>query len=103
MAERHQCQLPLACKIINLLDQGVAPAGAWNISSGGVCVITEPHYPRGSHVEVAMHKPSEAPTVRRFAKVVHTIELPSLREMWLTGCSFCGDAVPDEELQPLQL
>jgi hypothetical protein len=32
--------------------------------------------------------------------VVHTLLVPSVREMWLTGCSFCGEPITEEELQP---
>jgi hypothetical protein len=90
-AERFASRQQLNCQIIDPLDESVAPAGVRNISTSGACVVIEPHYPPGSHIELAIHTPREGSVIRRFAQVVYTLQIPSVREMWLTGCSFCGE------------
>jgi hypothetical protein len=99
-AERHACKRQLICQVIDLVDESVATSGTWNLSTGGVCVIVEPHYAPGTHVEVAFHAPADGTSVHRFAEVIHSLLVPSLREMWLTGCSFCDGPVSEEELRP---
>ena len=55
----------------------------------------------GLKTEVAERiQANDADLARRFAEVVHTVLVPSRREMWLTGCSFCDEPVSEEELQP---
>ncbi len=95
-AVERQPGAPLQCRVIDPLDESAVPAGSWNVSSRGVCVVVEPHFAPGSHVEVTFHGPAGGPCVHRMAEVVHTLLVPSLREMWLTGCAFCDDP-PDEE------
>ena len=96
---RHACRRPLSCQLIDPLDESVAPAGVRNISSNGVCVVIEPHLPPGRHIEVAIRRPAGGATLHRIAEVVHALQVPSFREMWLTGCLFYGEALSDEQLR----
>ncbi len=94
-AERLTCRQQLSCHVIDPLDESVAAAGVRNISTNGACVVIEPHYAPGSHIELAIHMPPEGPILRCFAQVIYTMQLPSVREMWLVGCSFCGEPSAD--------
>jgi hypothetical protein len=99
-AARFACKPQLFCRVIDPLDESMTTAGPWNLSRRGACVIIEPHFAPGRHVEIAFHIPANGSSMYYQAEVVHTVLIPSLREMWLTGCSFCDGPVPEEELQP---
>jgi hypothetical protein len=98
--ERHAPKSNLVCQVIDLKDESAASAGMWDVSQGGLCVIVEPQYAPGAHVEIALHAPASGASLHRFAKVVHTLLIPSLREMWMTGCSFGSDPMSEDELRP---
>jgi len=91
--ERQSCRPSLLCLVIDPLDESISWARPWNVSTGGMCVLIEPYYPPGTRLEVEFRgQRSEAPP-HLFAKVVHTLLVPSFREMWLTGCSFQGESL----------
>src|SRR5262245_40431387 len=96
--ERRSCSPASPCQVINPLDERVSPAGPWNFSSGGVCVLVESQYPPGARLEIEFDRPPHDPPRQVFAEVVHTLLVPSFHEMWLTGCSFLGDRLEEEEL-----
>jgi hypothetical protein len=98
-AERHACKPHLLCEVIDPLDQTVVPVGAWDVSATGVCVVVESHFAHGAHIEVAFRTPGHDDSVRRFAEVVHTVLVPSRREMWLTGCAF-SEGLKEGDLGP---
>jgi hypothetical protein len=97
-AKRQAGLIPLSCEVIDPFDESVAPAVTWNISATGVCMVIERHYPPGRPIEVAIQSSADIAPVHQLARVVHALEVPSVREMWLTGCSFDGDGLAAEEL-----
>jgi hypothetical protein len=99
-APRHSCSPEALCRVVDLLDQTAVEAGVWDAGVGGACVVIEPHYPAGARVGVDLRHPGDEDGLRSFAEVVHTILVPSHREMWLTGCSFQGAPLPFDELEP---
>jgi hypothetical protein len=98
-AERHHCRPDILCRVVDLLDESVTEAGPWNVSAGGVCLLVEPHYPTGTPLEVRLLNPRAGPSLRLFTEVVHTLLVPSLREMYLTGCAVRGEPLSEEVLQ----
>jgi hypothetical protein len=99
-SERHSCRPETSCHVIDLLTESLAEGTPWNASLGGVCVLIEPHYLPGKHLEVELCGRGDGTSIHAFAEVVHALEVPSFREMWLTGCSFGGEAFAEEQLQP---
>jgi hypothetical protein len=84
--------------VVDPLDEHVAPAGPWNVNSGGVCVLVESQYPPGARVELEFERQTPGVPLQVFAEVVHTLLVPSFHEMWLTGCSFLGERLEEDEL-----
>ena len=99
-AERHHCRPDVFCQVVDLLDESATDAGPWNLSRSGICVLVEPQYRPGAHLEVQFLKPDAGPSLHLFAEVVHTLLVPSLREMYLTGCAVHGEPLSEETLQP---
>jgi hypothetical protein len=98
--ERHPCGPQTTGQGIDSLGERASEAGLWNVSTGGVCVLIEPCYPPGTFVEVELCDRTAGASLHAFAKVVHALLVPSVREMWLTGCSFQSESVTDEQLRP---
>jgi hypothetical protein len=99
-AERHPCGPQTTGQVIDPLDERAAAAGPWNVSTGGVCVLIEPHHAPGTFVEVGLCNRAAGASLHAFAEVVQALLVPSVREMWLTGCSFQSESVTDEQLRP---
>jgi hypothetical protein len=96
--DRQSCHPDVYCQVVDPLSESAAVAGPWNVSSGGVCVLVEPHYPPGTRLEVQLRGSGSRGSVNVFAEVVHTLLVPSFQEMWLTGCSFQGEGLAEEQL-----
>jgi hypothetical protein len=86
--------------VTEVLSQSPAEAGAWNVSSGGVCVLVVPHYTPGTRLSIELWNADEGRGLVAFGEVVYTVEVPSEREMWMIGCAFQGDPLREEELRP---
>src|SRR5437867_12109633 len=99
-AERYRCRPETVCRVTDLLDQTESEAGPWNLSAGGLCLVVEPPCHPGTRWGVELCNPVAGLARHVFAEVVYAFELPSGRELYLTGCSFQGETLPDEELEP---
>jgi hypothetical protein len=98
--ERYAADPSASCYVTDLLDQTLHEAGVWNASLGGVCVVIEPAYPPGTRVTLELRHPSEERALRAFAEVVHTMEVPSHHQMWMTGLEFLCLPLPAAHLKP---
>jgi hypothetical protein len=74
--------------VTDLLDQSVTEAGVWNASPGGVCLVIEAPYLPGDRLGLELRGPRGAAHSYLFAKVVYAMDLPSRRDLWLTGCAY---------------
>jgi len=96
--ERHAFHSKISCHVIDLLSEKTSPAGPWNMSNGGVCVLVASQYRPGTYLEMEFRGAGDGASLNVFAQVVHTVLVPSFHEMWLTGCSFL-DEPADEKLR----
>lgn len=99
-AERHACAQQLTCRVINPLNECGTPAGLWNMSPGGVCLLVESHFIPRARLAIELEDRSAQSRRYLFAEVRYAILVPSFREIYLTGCAFQGETLPVEELQP---
>jgi hypothetical protein len=86
--------------VTDVLDQRTTEAAPWNLSRGGICVLVGPEYDPGTRLAIELRDRGEGGGFVTFGEVVYALLLPSTREMWLTGCSFQGEPVPEEKLSP---
>jgi len=93
--ERHAFRSRIYCQVIDPLSEKASIAGPWNLSNGGVCVLVGSQYRPGTHLEMEFRGSGRSDSLNVFAEVVHTVQVPSFEEMWLTGCSFLDE--PSEE------
>jgi hypothetical protein len=95
---RHRIRPDVMCEVIDPLTQGVTEAGVWNISPDGVCLVVEPQFRPDECLELDCRTRPAEPRLHFFARVIHTLEVPSFRAAFLTGCSVQGDPLDEDVL-----
>ncbi len=97
-ARRYACSSETTCRVINLLDQAEADAGAFNLSTGGTCLVVDAEFALGSRLAVEMRHRGRPGVLLAWAEVRHALACPSFRDLWLTGCCF-QVPLPGENVQ----
>lgn len=85
---RSPCTDGTVCLVTDLLDQSVTEAGVWNAGPGGLCLVIEAPYHTGDRLSLELRGPKGVARPGLVAEVVYALELPSRRELWMTGCAY---------------
>jgi hypothetical protein len=97
-APRHDCLNPaVICLATEPLGQSQAKGAPWNLSATGACVVLEPRYFPGDRIALEFVNVEDGTCLLTWAEVKYAILIPSLREMYLTGCHF-PDGLSEEDL-----
>ena len=93
---RFSCDVDFSCQPLAVNNESRWLGKVLNISQGGMCLVVNRRFERGTILAVEMYNNVGAVTGTMLARVVHCA--PQSHSDWMIGCSFVR-ALPVEDLR----
>lgn len=91
---RHACQLETACQPLTLGPRQQWQGRALNLSQGGLGLVLDRRFEKGTLLAIEIHRPDGAPGRSLLARVAHVSQQAD--GLWLIGCAFANKLTEED-------